>query len=203
MSKIRQAPAISIYSLVLLALLASAQGVVSAENDSPELPENARAKSYGSGWECERGYREANGACAAIGVPANAYLTNTSYGSGWECGRGYREDNGACAAVRVPANAYPTNTRSGNGWKCERGYRKVKGACPSIKVPPNAYLNNSGDRWKCNRGYRAVDESCVAIKVQANGYLTDSSHRSSWSCDHGFERSMKPALPSMCRRTDT
>ena len=95
MSKIRQASAISIHSLILLTLLAAVHGLVFAQSDSVELPGNARAKSYGSGWECERGYREDNGTCAAIGVPANAYLTNSSYGSGWECGRGYREDNGA------------------------------------------------------------------------------------------------------------
>ena len=80
MSKLRQAPAISIHSLVLMSILTAVHGLVFAQAGSVELPENARAKSYGSGWECERGYREDNGACTAVRVPANAYLANTSYG---------------------------------------------------------------------------------------------------------------------------
>ena len=68
MSKIRQTPTIAIHALVLLALLAPAQGVMSAENDSPELPENAQAKSYGSGWECNRGLRKLKEAYAAVRV---------------------------------------------------------------------------------------------------------------------------------------
>ena len=81
MRKMQQVPATSIRVLVLLALMAAAPGLVFSQGGSIELPENARAKSYGSGWECERGYRKDNGACTAVGVPANAYLTNTSYGS--------------------------------------------------------------------------------------------------------------------------
>jgi hypothetical protein len=46
MSKIRQAPTISIRSLVLWALLAPVHGVVFAQGDSVELPENASEKSY-------------------------------------------------------------------------------------------------------------------------------------------------------------
>jgi len=135
MSKLLQAPAISIHSLILLTLLAAVHGLVFAQGDSVELPENAHAKGYGSGWECEQGYREDNGACTAVRVPANAYLTNTSYGSGWECNRGFRKENGICAAVKVPVNGYPTNSPYGNGWKCGRGYREVNGACSSIKTP--------------------------------------------------------------------
>jgi len=52
MSKIRQAPAISFthwfFLMVLLALLAVVHGLVFAQAGSIELPENARAKSYGS-----------------------------------------------------------------------------------------------------------------------------------------------------------
>ena len=185
MSRARQDSADSIRLLVLLILLTPAHGIVFALDDSSRLPEHARAKSYGSGWECERGYRKDNMACAAIEVPANAYLSNTLYGSGWECGRGFREVNRACAAIVVPANAYPTNSPYGNGWKCGRGYREDKEACSSIKVPANAYLNFPGNTWKCNRGYRALDENCVAIPVPSNGYLVNSQHGSGWA-----ERSM-------------
>ena len=95
MSKIRQAPAISIHSLVLLALLAAVHSLVFAQAGSVELPENARAKSYGSGWECERGYREDNGACVVVDVVENAHLDSS--GNDWECNRPYRKRQGNCA----------------------------------------------------------------------------------------------------------
>lgn len=69
MSRTLYESAASIYSLVLLILLTPVHGIVFALDDSSKLPENARAKSFGSGWECEHGYREANGTCAAIKVP--------------------------------------------------------------------------------------------------------------------------------------
>ena len=125
MSKIRQAPAISIHSLVLLALLAAVHSLVFAQAGSVELPENARAKSYGSGWECERGYREDNGACAAIGVPPNAYLSFP--GDTWKCDRGYRTVKEACVVVNVVENAHLDS--SGNDWECNRPYRKKQGKC--------------------------------------------------------------------------
>ena len=78
MSSMRQVQAISMRPLVLLALMVAAPSLVFAQGGSVKLPENARAKSYGGGWECERGYREDNGVCAAIRIPANAYLTNKS-----------------------------------------------------------------------------------------------------------------------------
>jgi hypothetical protein len=137
MSKIRQAPAISIHSLILLTLLAAMHGLVFAQSYSVELPENARAKSYGSGWERGRGFREDNGTCAAIGVPADAYPTNSRSGNGWKCDRGYRKVNEACPFIKVPPNAY-LNT-SGDRWRCNRGYRAVDETCVAIPVPANGY----------------------------------------------------------------
>ncbi|HUT41257.1 MAG TPA: hypothetical protein VM011_07930, partial [Gammaproteobacteria bacterium] len=94
MSSMRRTPVISLRALILLALLATVHGLVHAQAGSVEAPENARAKEYGKGWECNQGYRAVNGTCTAVKLPADAYLTNTSYGSGWECGRGYREVSG-------------------------------------------------------------------------------------------------------------
>ncbi|MGB5539279.1 MAG: hypothetical protein WBO37_04240, partial [Gammaproteobacteria bacterium] len=93
MSGMRQTSVISMRALILLALLAIVHGHVFARDGSSGVPENARAKDYGKGWACNQGYRAVNGTCAAIKLPANAYLTNTSYGSGWECEQGYREFN--------------------------------------------------------------------------------------------------------------
>ena len=127
MSKIRQAPAISIHSLVLLALLAAVHGLVFAQDDSVELPENAHEKSYGGGWECDYGYRSISGICVAIDVPANGYLVDSSSRFGWKCDRGYREVNRACVVVNVAENAHLDSF--GNGWKCNRPYRRKQGEC--------------------------------------------------------------------------
>ena len=48
-----------------------------AQGAAVAIPENARAQSYGSGWACNRGYREDKGRCVAIRLPANAYATET------------------------------------------------------------------------------------------------------------------------------
>ena len=95
MRKMQQVHATSIRMLVLLALMAAAPGLVFSQGGSVELPENARAKSYGSGWECERGYREDNGACIAVIVAENAHLDSS--GNDWECNRSYRKKQGKCA----------------------------------------------------------------------------------------------------------
>jgi hypothetical protein len=78
-------------SLVLLVFLLVASGVAPAQGGSAVIPENAHAKSYGSGWECDRGYQLSNGGCEIVQLPANAFSTSaaSSYGRGWECGHGY------------------------------------------------------------------------------------------------------------------
>jgi hypothetical protein len=96
MSRMQRLRAVSIRSLILLALVVIAPGVAFAQAASVAMPENARARSYGSGWECDPGHQEVNGACVAVKVPVNAYATNASYGAGWECNRGYRAVDEAC-----------------------------------------------------------------------------------------------------------
>lgn len=51
MSRMRRSRAVFIHALILLAILAAAPGVVFAQGGSVGMPENARAKSFGSGWE--------------------------------------------------------------------------------------------------------------------------------------------------------
>ena len=141
MSRMRGLRAIFLHSLILFAPLAAAPSAVLAQSDSVGIPEHARAKSYGNGWECDRGYREVDGACTAVSVPANAYPTNVAYGRGWECDRGYQEVAEACAPIEVPLNAYLKP--SGDRWKCDRGFREVAEACVAVDVPPNGYLVDS------------------------------------------------------------
>ena len=42
-----------------------------------------------TGWDCERGYTEADGSCVRVAVPANGYLRDD--GGDWECERGFRK----------------------------------------------------------------------------------------------------------------
>lgn len=197
MIKMRHTPIVSIRLLMLLALLTAQLLILLviltavpvrafAKDGTVEIPEHASAKKYGSGWECDRGYREINGACAAVKVPANAYPTNVPYGRGWECVRGYRKVDETCAAIKVPPNAYLNS--SGDRWKCDRGYRKVDDACIAVKVPANGYFVDSSYEvgWKCERGYRAVNETCVAVKVPENAHLDYSGNE--WDCNRPYQK---------------
>ncbi len=111
---------------------------VRAQSIAAEVPPNAQARSYGSGWECDLGYREDQGACVAIQIPANAYPTGRSYGDGWDCAHGYRRQASACVEIVVPDNAYLT--AKGDDWQCDRLFQRVGAACEAIAVPDYGYL---------------------------------------------------------------
>ena len=117
-----------IHPLTVLAFLATpASGVALAQGGSAEIPENAHANSYGSGWQCDYGYRAVDEACVAVQVPENGYLADFAYGPGWQCDRGYRAVDGACVAVQVPENAHID--LFGDGWECNPPYRKHQDRC--------------------------------------------------------------------------
>ena len=50
--------------LILLLVVALWPGLAAAQGDAAEPPLNSHMKRYGGGWECDRGYREANEACS-------------------------------------------------------------------------------------------------------------------------------------------
>jgi hypothetical protein len=79
-------------------------GLAVAQQQASAVPTNAHAKSYGAGWDCDRGYQVSKGACVAMKIPAHAFLTPS--GDRWRCGRGYRQTAKACIAVKVPKNTY-------------------------------------------------------------------------------------------------
>ena len=173
-----------IVAVLLLALPAFAQTA------SLPIPENASAKSYGSGWECNIGFRQDENTCVAVIVPQNAYNTNRTYGSGWECLHGFRiTEEAACVAVEVPAGGFLDP--SGERWRCLRGYTKVDDACREIVLPANAYLSDAtyGSLWTCERGFEAIGDQCTAIAVPANAFLNGSGYGLPWTCERGyFER---------------
>jgi hypothetical protein len=127
--RMRRHHTLLIYPLGLLAFLATAPGVALAQGDggSAEIPENAHANSYGSGWQCDYGYRAVDEACVTVEVPVNGYLTDSAYGPGWQCDRGYRAVDEACVAVTVPDNAHVD--LFGDGWECDAPYRKQQDGC--------------------------------------------------------------------------
>lgn len=171
----------STIAVILLALPAFSQTATQS------MPENASAKSYGDGWECDIGFRLNGDACIAVVVPQNAYDTNRSYGSGWECLYGFRKtDDAACVAVDVPEGGYLDP--SGERWRCLRGYIKVDDTCQEVMVPENAYLVDvaSGSAWTCERGFEATGDQCIPIAVPANAYLNGSRYGQPWTCERGF-----------------
>ena len=64
-----------LYGLISVAFFLTLSVFSPADAISGEMPENAYPtnKSYGPGWECERGFRQSNGACVALDVPAHAF----------------------------------------------------------------------------------------------------------------------------------
>jgi hypothetical protein len=130
-------------SVALLTTLLALSGGAVAQDSSKVVPANAQVKPYGSGWECKPGFRRDGAACAAIKLPANAYLSDDIYGPGWTCKREYKADGNSCVAVKLPQNAYLPGSSYSDDWECERGFRKAGAACVVVTVPKNGYLSDS------------------------------------------------------------
>ncbi len=158
-----------------------------SQSGAASVPENAHAKTYGEGWECDLSYRLVRGQCVAIAVPENGYPTNQSYGVGWECQHGFQEANGnTCVEVSVPEGGYLDP--SGEQWKCLRGFRRVGNACQEIELPDHAYLSEDayGSDWNCDRGFEPNGSECVAIEVPENAYLNSKGFGALWTCERGY-----------------
>jgi hypothetical protein len=173
---------------IVFAFLATFPAFVAAQAVAITVPENARANTYGDGWQCNQGYRKIDKSCNAIKMPGNAYLTNRGYGRGWACSYGYREQRENCVVFEVPKNAFLNS--SGEEWECSRGFRKQGLSCAAIKVPLNGYLVNSlhgyGNGWECDRGYRAGNYACVQVKVPKNAHLDSTG--SDWECNRPYQK---------------
>lgn len=148
----------------LLALLVTVLAAPSlAQDGTGPAPENAQDRRYGSGWDCDPGFRIAGGVCVALAIPENAYPTGRSHGTGWACRHGYLEVRGAaCEAVAIPANAFLD--ASGLGWDCARGFEARQATCIAIELPENAHLDRSGNRWQCNRGFHLSEAGLCILK---------------------------------------
>ena len=63
---------VSFRTLVLVAISTVAPGLLCAQGSVDGIPEHARARAYGTSWDCEPGYLRVAQACVAIELPANA-----------------------------------------------------------------------------------------------------------------------------------
>ncbi len=79
-------------ALISLTVFAGSIESAKAQGVEGTIPANASAKSYGKGWQCDRGFLKIDGACVVVTLPENAYLTDSSYGSGWKCQHGYKQN---------------------------------------------------------------------------------------------------------------
>lgn len=158
-----------------------------AHGEDGAIPENAARAQFGSGWECDQGFRKVGQVCEKVSIPDNAYPTNRSYGSAWSCNRGYRRSGDTCVEVEIPENAY-LNSPRGDDWECHRGYRKGELGCEAIIVPENGYLTSStfGIGWKCERGFKKANKSCEAVTIPTNAHLDMSGH--DWRCDPPYRK---------------
>ena len=171
--------------------------------------------SYGRGWECDRGYRQANEACAVVEVPPqrlpgfprarlgvrarlrasrpvmrrNQATCERLSGGLLRPRLGVRSRISSQLTTHAPWSQVPPNAfldSRGRDWECDRGYRKADQSCVAVKLPANAYLDSSGDRWKCERGY-GKRRVVLAIEIPHEGYLASSGR--DWECNRGYRKS--------------
>ena len=65
--------------LITLMVVTGPVGLASAQDVEGTSPANASKKTYGRGWDCDRGFRAVDGKCAAVKVPDDAHLTGSSH----------------------------------------------------------------------------------------------------------------------------
>ena len=66
------------------------------------IPANGKINVYGTGWDCQRGFKKTGDSCTKVVVPANGKIN--VYGTGWDCQRGFKKSGDRCTKVDVPAN---------------------------------------------------------------------------------------------------
>ena len=118
-------------------------------SSAQDIPKNAHKNTYGTGWECDRGYYKSGNECLQVQIPENAQLNY--YGHGWECKRGFYKSGKKCLPVQIPKNAQLNYY--GHGWECKRGFYKFGSKCVAVQIPENAQLNYYGHGWECKRGF--------------------------------------------------
>ena len=78
---------------VIAAISKSMAGVTPSRHRRTDM---CPVRSYGQGWECDRGYRKEQAACVAVELPSNAHVDFS--GNDWECNQPYRKRQNVCAS---------------------------------------------------------------------------------------------------------
>ncbi len=186
---------LTILLILITAITCAATGISLAQEKTAQVtPLNAHSAPYGTGWECNHGYRFDGSGCTKMSKPDNAHYNGSLYGEGWDCDRGFRRSHRSCAAITIPENAYLNS--SGVRWECERGYKRSLGGCELVRAPANGHLTgySHSTGWKCNRGYRQSRDACEQVRIPANAHLDYTG--SDWECDPPFKkRSGRCVLP--------
>ena len=94
MIKMRGAGAGLVLLTALFATQAAAPVAVRGAETAPGMPTNASADRYGTGWQCDRGYRPSEDACSLVTLPQNAHLDYS--GNDWERDRPYDRQGDGC-----------------------------------------------------------------------------------------------------------
>lgn len=174
------------------AFLVVALFLLSGQLIAADPPRNSHPNSFGTGWECDRGYYRSGQKCVKVVVPENADID--VYGSGWSCNRGYYRSGNKCVKVIVPENA--SIDVYGSGWSCNTGYKQRNNACIRMtaeevqkqkeaeqaimeKIQKRRAKGPSGDA--CETEFRTNAEVCVKVtrrnldctKSYSGGYYTD------------------------------
>ena len=102
----RLLPTFSVFILCAIANTFAAATANAQTASEIAIPENASSQSYGKGWTCNSGFREAEDACKEIVPPEYAFLNDRAFGPGWDCLRGYKTSSDMRREIRDPANAY-------------------------------------------------------------------------------------------------
>ncbi|MCK5722587.1 MAG: hypothetical protein KAI84_08605, partial [Gammaproteobacteria bacterium] len=131
-------------------------------SSAQEIPKNAHKNTYGTGWECDRGYYKSGNKCLQVQIPENAQLNY--YGHGWECKHGFCKSGNKCLSVQIPKNAQLNYY--GHGWECKRGFYKSGDQCLKVTIPGNGKLNYMGNGWECESGFKKSGNICVAMTQQ-------------------------------------
>src|SRR5690242_18116316 len=83
-------------------LIAACEIIVPAAAAGAAVPNNARASSFGAGWDCIWGYHRVDDHCETVKAPNNGYVDSS--GRAWECNRGFLKTEQQCVKVNVPSN---------------------------------------------------------------------------------------------------
>ena len=118
------------------------------------MPRNAylNDSSFGSGWECMRGF-------TAVSLPCGDDPGTAGDGTQRRPVCKDSPDRQACAPVALPPNSYLD--AAGQGWRCERGFKRVSATCVALVVPANAHVDYSGADWDCDPPYLKRQDGCA------------------------------------------